>query len=70
LAGSWLLGRLARSISTLPPAWLALAADLLFPAPLVGLVALDIDARRNWRNFQKIVPLTVLGVANLLMHPS
>lgn len=68
LAGSWLLGRLACLVSALLPAWLAIAADLAFPAFLVSVVARELVAGRNWRNLPMIAPITVLGVANLLTH--
>ena len=50
------------------PAWLAIAADLSFPALLVGVVAREIVAGRNWRNLPMVAPVSVLGIANLLMH--
>ena len=68
LAGLWLLGRVACLISALVPAWLAIAADLSFPVALVGLVTREIVAGRNWRNLPMVAPVTVLGIANLLMH--
>jgi uncharacterized protein involved in response to NO len=68
LAGLWLLGRIACLVSALVPAWLAIAADLSFPVVLIGVVAREIVAGRNWRNLPMVVPVTVLGIANLLMH--
>ncbi len=68
LAGLWLLGRIACLISSLTPAWLAIAADLSFPALLVAVVGREIIAGRNWRNLPLVAPVTVLGIANLLMH--
>lgn len=68
LAGLWLLGRIACLVSALVPAWLAVAADLSFPVVLVGVVTGEIVAGRNWRNLPMVVPVTVLGIANLLMH--
>jgi uncharacterized protein involved in response to NO len=68
LAGLWLLGRVACLISALMPAWLAVAADLAFPTALAIVVAREIITSRNWRNLPIIAPLTVLGIANLLMH--
>jgi uncharacterized protein involved in response to NO len=35
---------------------------------LIGVAAREIIAGRNWRNLVMTVPVTVLGVANLLMH--
>lgn len=68
LAGLWLLGRIACLVSALVPAPLALAADLSFPVALVTVVAREIVAGRNWRNLVVLGPLSVLGLANLLMH--
>jgi uncharacterized protein involved in response to NO len=68
LAGLWLLGRLACLVSALLPSWIALVADLSFPVVLVGVVAREIVAGRNWRNLPMAAPVTVLGIANLLMH--
>ena len=68
LAGLWLLGRIVCLISSFTPVWLAIAADLSFPALLVGVIAREIIAGRNWRNLPLVVPVTVLGIANLLMH--
>ena len=68
LAGLWLLGRIACLISALVPAWIATAADLAFPVALVGVVLREIVAGRNWRNLAVVAPVSVLGIANLLMH--
>ncbi|WP_225309290.1 NnrS family protein [Hypericibacter adhaerens] len=68
LAGSWLLGRIACLVSAGLPPWLAIVADLLFPASLVLVVAREIVAGRNWRNLPMVAPVALLGVANLLMH--
>ena len=68
LAALWLLGRVACLISALVPPWIAIAADLSFPVALVGVVAREIVAGRNWRNLAVVAPVSVLGIANLLMH--
>ena len=68
LAALWLFGRLVCLISAFLPAWLAAAGDLAFPALLAGVVAREIVAGRNWRNLPMIGAVTVLGIANLLMH--
>ena len=68
LAGLWLLGRIACLISALVPAWLAVAADLAFPVVLATVVAREIITSKNWRNLPIVVSVTVLGIANLLMH--
>lgn len=68
LAGLWLLGRIACLFSALVPVWLAVAADLSFPVVLAGVAAREIVVGRNWRNLPVVVPVGVLGIANLLMH--
>jgi uncharacterized protein involved in response to NO len=68
LAALWLLGRIACLVSAVLPPWIAVAADLSFPAVLVAVIALEIVAARNWRNLPMVAPVTVLGIANLLMH--
>jgi uncharacterized protein involved in response to NO len=68
LAGLWLMGRIACLVSAWLPAWTAVAADLAFPVALAFIVAREIIAARNRRNFAIILPVTVLGIANLLMH--
>ncbi len=68
LAGLWLAGRIVCLISLTMPAWLAIAADLAFPIVLVTAAGREIIVGKNWRNLVMLVPVTVLGVANLLMH--
>jgi uncharacterized protein involved in response to NO len=68
LAALWLVGRAACLLSALIPPWLSIAADLSFPLALIVIVAREIVSARNWRNVPIIVPISVLGAANLLMH--
>jgi uncharacterized protein involved in response to NO len=68
LAGLWLLGRIATLLSGFGPAWVALVADLSFPAVLIVVILREIVAGRNWRNLPVVGPVIVLGGANLLMH--
>jgi uncharacterized protein involved in response to NO len=68
LAGLWLLGRMACLVSALVPCWLAVAADLAFPVALAGVIAREIVAGRNWRNLPMVAPVTVLAIADLMMH--
>jgi uncharacterized protein involved in response to NO len=68
LAGLWLLGRIACLTSLLMPAWLAIVCDLAFPVVLVVAAAREIIAGSNWRNLVVLVPVAILGAANLLMH--
>jgi uncharacterized protein involved in response to NO len=68
LAALWLLGRIACLISALIPVWLAIIADLSFPALLIAVAAREIIAAGNWRNLPVLAPVTLLGAADLLMH--
>ena len=68
LAGVWMLGRVSCLISALMPPWLAISADLSFPLILVGVVAREIVAGRNYRNLPMTAAVTGLAIANLLMH--
>src|SRR5271165_2505867 len=68
LAGFWVLGRIACLVSALVLPWIAIAADLSFPVALVGVVTRETVAGRNWRNLAVLAPVSVLGIANLLMH--
>jgi uncharacterized protein involved in response to NO len=68
LAALWLIGRLACLASAWMPLWLAVAADLSFTIFLVAVAAREIVAGRHWRGLPMVVPVTVLGTANLLMH--
>lgn len=68
LVGLWLAGRLVCLVSSLVPAWIAVAVDLAFPVALAAVAAREIIAGGNWRNLPMVVPVLVLGIANLLMH--
>ncbi len=68
LALLWLLGRLACLVSAVLPSWLAVMADLAFPATLLGVAAREIVAGRNWRNLPMTAPLAIFVIADLLMH--
>ena len=68
LAVLWLLGRLACLISADLPAWVAVLADLAFPAFLLAVAAREIVSGRNWRNLPITAPLALFIAAELLMH--
>lgn len=68
LAGLWVVGRISCLISADLPAWLAVTADLSFPAMLLFVAAREIVAGRNWRNLMTTAPLAVFLIADLLMH--
>lgn len=68
LATLWLMGRAICLVSASTPLWLAAAIDLAFPFVLCGVIAHEIIAGRTWRNMVMVVPVAVLGVADLLMY--
>ena len=68
LGALWLLGRTACLVSALVPQWVAVVADLSFPVALIAVITQEILTGRNWRTMPMIVPVVVLGIANLLMH--
>jgi uncharacterized protein involved in response to NO len=68
LVGFWALGRGACLISADLPIWLGIAADLAFPVALEVVATRELLAVGNRRNYPLLVPLLVLGAANLLMH--
>lgn len=68
LALSWLVGRIACLISALLPVWGAPVLDLLFPVALLLVAGRALVAAGNRRNYPLLVPLALLGAANLLMH--
>lgn len=67
LSGLWLLARIDEVVCALFPAWLAIAADMAFPLMLAAVVAREITAARDRRNYRMIVPVVVLALAQLLM---
>ncbi|MDE2462971.1 MAG: NnrS family protein [Alphaproteobacteria bacterium] len=67
LAALWLLARICCLISQWLPPWLAVSADLAFPLALAAVVAREIIAAHDRRNMPVIMPVIVLGIANLLM---
>ena len=68
LTGVWLAGRIAMA----DPGWLGPLAvaviDLAFLACVMGVIANEIIAGRNWRNLKVLVPLTVLFAGNAVFH--
>lgn len=67
LVSLWALARVDSLACEYVPAGLAIAADLAFPVALAAIVAREIITARNRRNMPIIVPLIVLGAANLLV---
>jgi uncharacterized protein involved in response to NO len=68
LAALWIAGRGACLASGLMPLWLPVILDLAFPVALGAVVARELIAARNRRNYLMMGPLCVLAVADLLMH--
>lgn len=68
LVAAWALGRAVCLVSAWLPAWIAPTADLLFPVALELVAARELLAANNRRNYPLLLPVTVLGAANLLMH--
>lgn len=70
LVSLWLLARIDNLTSEWLALWLAIAMDVAFPLALAAVVAREITAARNRRNYPVIAPVAVLTVANLLMDLS
>jgi len=68
LVAAWALGRVACLVSAWLPAWVAPVADLLFPLALELVAARELLAANNRRNYPLLLPVVVIGAANLLMH--
>jgi uncharacterized protein involved in response to NO len=68
LSVAWGAGRLVCWFSAMIPAGLVIGVDLAFPAMLVAVVLREVVLARNWRNLMVVMPVVVLGAANLLMH--
>lgn len=68
LAGSWLLGRIAVATSALIGALPAAIVDLSFPVLLILAMGREIVVGRNWRNLPMIAALSLLLIANAVMH--
>jgi len=68
LFGLWLGARIVVAFSaSLPPALVYLAA-LAFPLALIGFLAREILAGRNWRNLKVIMVLTLFTATQLLFY--
>jgi uncharacterized protein involved in response to NO len=68
LAALWLAGRVAVALSGFTGPFASAALDLAFPAALLGAVAREIIAGRNWRNLPVCLALAGLLAANALTH--
>lgn len=68
LTGLWLIGRIACLFGAGLSPVLVVAADMALPVALVFVGAREIVAGRNWRNLVMLIPISILGIGNLLMH--
>ena len=68
LAALWLAGRVALLASGTIGGAAAMLIDLLFPLALIGVIARELIAGRNWRNLPMLVALGLLLAANAVMH--
>lgn len=68
LVSLWLIGRIAVLLSAEIGSLVAALADLSFPAVFIAAVAREIVAGRNWRNLPMLAALSLLAIANLLVH--
>ncbi|MEX0409583.1 NnrS family protein [Aquibium sp. LZ166] len=66
LVALWLAGRAACLVVGDP--WLAMAADLAFPAFLAFAIWREVIAGRNWKNAPVAVMITLFGMANATDH--
>ncbi|HEX5458521.1 MAG TPA: NnrS family protein [Steroidobacteraceae bacterium] len=67
LCGLWLLGRVGALFGAFVPVWMAIAADIAFPAALAVVVAREIFASGQRAGRMMVVPVAVLMLAQLLM---
>ena len=68
LLGVWVLGRMAMAGWTGLPLPGVMAVDCAFLAAIIAMIAREIIAGKNWRNLKVLVPVTLLGLANVLFH--
>jgi uncharacterized protein involved in response to NO len=68
LAMAWACGRAAMAVSAIIGVEAAAIVDLAFPLLLIGAVAREIVAGRNWRNAPALAALAFLLLGNGLTH--
>jgi len=68
LVVAWLLGRLAMGFAFAYPAWVAAAADMIFPLLLVYFVGRELVRGGSTRNFLIVGIVSVLAGLNLFYH--
>ena len=64
----WLAGRMAVAISLCLPHWTVALADLSMPLALIGFLAREIVAGKNWRNLIVLGMLIAFTFANAVYH--
>ncbi|MDE2450619.1 MAG: NnrS family protein [Gammaproteobacteria bacterium] len=67
LCGLWLLGRVDALLCAFIPVWLAIVADIAFPAALAVVVACELIGSGQRARFPMVVPIMALTLAQLLM---
>ena len=64
----WATGRVAVALSAIIGWQIAMLIDGAFLVSVTLVIAREIIAGRNYRNFKVLIPLTLLAIANLLFH--
>jgi len=67
LAALWIVGRLVSTVALPIPFATAAAIDVAFAVALGLVAAREIVLARNWRNLRVMLPVALLGGANLLL---
>jgi len=68
LAGLWTAGRVVTTVPLGLPAAAVAVLDLAFTVAVLGFLAREVVAGRNWRNLKVLVPLGVFLLAQGLFH--
>lgn len=64
----WIVGRISVAISLYLPPWTVALADLAMPLVLIGFLAREIVAGKNWRNLSVLGMLIAFALANAMYH--
>lgn len=68
LVSVWVAGRIAVTVSSVTGVALAGVIDASFFVLMVGVVAREIIAGRNWRNLVVLIPIGILAASNIAFH--
>lgn len=68
LMALWLMGRFAIAGVFGSGPILVMVIDCSFLAAIVGVIAIEIIAGKNWRNLMVVIPVFLLLLANILFH--